>query len=299
MPRDFRWDDLQLFLTAYRTRSLTRAGEQLTLSQSTLSRRLTSFEEALGARLFDRTPEGLLPTELAERLLEPAERAEAATHDVARWSEGVDRGAEGEVKIAMTEGISFYFAAPELPRLLQRHPKLRVSFVLGTTSADLTRREADLAVRFYRPTSGDLVAKRLFVGEYAIYAAPALAERLGPGPHSLRGLPFIGWGETQSRQPEAKWEIERGVDVVARATSFPTRLALAEKGIGAIQLVRASAATYGRRLVELPTEPPNMATQMWLVTHRALREVPRIRAVWDWIEHIVTDPTAERSSGSE
>lgn len=281
-PDDFRWDDLKLFLAAYRTRSLTQAAARLSLNQSTLSRRLTGFEEALGARLFDRTPEGLRPTELAERLLEPAERAEAASHDVARWGARADREVDGEVRLALAEGIAFWIAAPALPRLLEKHPKLRVHLVVSVESVDLSRREADLAIRFYRPSRGDLIAKRIWRGPYGIYAAPALAERLGEGPHAFEGLPFVCWGEGQTGFPEARWEREVGVDPVARADVMTTRLALAQAGVGAIQLTR----DWGRQiagLVEIETEPQELEAEVWLVTHRTLREVPRVRAVWDWI----------------
>lgn len=286
-PADFRWDDLKLFLAAYRTRSLTQAAARLSLNQSTLSRRLTGFEEALGARLFDRTPEGLQPTELAERLLEPAERAEAASHDVARWGARADREVDGEVRIAVAEGVAYYILAPALPRLLERHPKLRVSLAVSVESADLTRREADIAIRFYRPSRGDLIAKRIWRGDYGVYAAPALAERLGEGPHALEGLPFVCWGEEQTGFPEGRWEREAGVDPIARADVMTTRLALAQAGVGAIELTR----DWGRSLpglVEIETEPTGLGAEVWLVTHRTLREVPRVRAVWDWIAEQIT-----------
>lgn len=281
---DFRWDDLRLFLAAHRTRSLTQAARRLGLNQSTTSRRLAAFEETLGARLFDRTPEGLVPTELAERLLAPAERAEAATHEAARVVAREEASLEGEVRVAVSEGMSYYVLAPAMARLREAHPGVRVTFVISVAMADLTRREADVALRFARPARGDLVGKRLWSGDYGVFGAPSLAARLGPGPHALAGLDFVGWDDqTQASIPEARWEAKAGVRCVVRASSITTRLALAQAGCGAIELARAWGRTLPG-LVELDTEPVDMSVDVWLVTHRALREVPRVRVVWEFIE---------------
>lgn len=283
----FRWDDLRVFLAAYREGSLTRAAAKLGLNQSTTSRRLAAFEEALGARLFDRTPEGLVPTGLAERVLGPAEEAEQASHEVVRLSAGVSRGVQGEVRIALTVGLSMYLLAPAMPRLRARHPDLRVSFVVGTSLADLTRREADLAIRFVRPTGAELVAKRIFEGPYAFFGAPSFAERIGPGPHSLTDIDFVGWNTEQTHFPEGNWEQRTGVRCVVRASELTTRIALAQAGMGAIAL----SETFGSRLeglVRLDGLPEaSMRASAYLVTHRSLRHVARIRAVWDFVEEVM------------
>ncbi len=279
---ELRWDDLQLFLVAHRTGSLTRAAARLGLNQSTTSRRLRAFEASLGQRLFDRTPEGLLLTEVGERLLPAAERAEAAALEAARVCMGTDAEIEGEVRIAISEGLSFYLVAPAIPRLQERHPGIRVTLLVSEAIADLTRREADLALRFVRPTRGDLVAQRIYAGGYGIFCAPSLAARLGKGPHRLATVPFVGWDATQSHFPEGGWEQRAGVRCAVRATSLPTRIALAVAGCGAIELARDWGATLPG-LVELDTEPCPLRAEVYLVTHRGIRDVPRIRAVWDFL----------------
>jgi DNA-binding transcriptional LysR family regulator len=279
---EIRWDDLQLFLVAHRTGSLTRAAARLGLNQSTTSRRLRAFEDVVGQRLFDRTPEGLLLTETGQRLLGAAEQAEAAALEAARVCMGTEVELDGEVRIAISEGLSFYLVAPAVPRLMQRHPGIRISMLVSDAIADLTRREADIALRFIRPTRGDLVAQRIYAGGYGIFAAPQLAARLGPGPHRIAALPFVGWDATQSHFPEGAWEQKAGVNCVVRATSLPTRIALAEAGAGAIELAREWGSTLPN-LVLLDTEPCPLRGEIWLVTHRGIRDVPRIRAVWDFL----------------
>ena len=281
---EYRWDDLRLFLAAYRTRSLTQAAARLGLNQSTCSRRLAAFEQAVGAALFDRTPGGLVPRELADRVLDAAERAEEASHDVARIVAGREQAIEGEVRVAVAEGMAFYVLAPATASLRARHPGLRVTYVVSTGVSDLTRREADVAVRFFRPSRGDLVAKRLYEGPYALFGSPEFADALGPGPHALDAVDFVGWDlETLPHIPEARWEQRAAVRAVVAATSLTTRIALAQAGVGAVELAR----DWGRSLpglVELHTAPVDLSAEVWLVTHRALASVPRVRAVWAFVE---------------
>ena len=281
---ELRWDDLSLFLAAHRAGSLTRAAAKLGLNQSTMSRRLAAFEEVIGGPLFDRTPDGLVPTDLAARLLGPAERAEEAAHDAARVVFDREHGVEGDVRLAVADGMADFVVAPGLAELRERHPGLRVTLFVSDALADLTRREADIGLRFVRPTRGDLVARCLYSGGYALFGAPGFAAALGAGPHELAGLPFVGWDpETQGHFPEAAWEARSGVRVVARATSLTARIRMAQGGVGAIQLVR----DWGRGLpglVRLDTAEIALSSEVWLVTHRALRDVPRIRAVWRFVE---------------
>jgi DNA-binding transcriptional LysR family regulator len=281
----FRWDDLRLFLVAFRTRSLTRSAAKLGLNQSTTSRRLKAFEEAIGARLFDRTPEGLVPTELAEQLLGPAEQIEAASFDIARMSVGREYALEGEVRLAVSEGLATFVVAPAVPQLRRRHPGIRLTMVVSNATADLSRREADLALRFFRPSRGDLVARRVYHGDYAVFGSRAFAKRIGRGPHALRSLDFVGWESGELQFPERKWELEAGLRCVVSASTFTTRVRLAEVGCGALALPRSFGRTVAG-LVELETERCPLKSEIWLVTHKALQAVPRVRVVWELAEEI-------------
>lgn len=272
MATDLRWDDLQLFLVAYRT-SLTRAATAMGLNQSTTSRRLTALEEAAGARLFERTPQGLVPTDVARRMLPAAERAETAALDAMRVIDGVDRDTVGEVRLAVSDGMAVFGIAPHLGLLRERHPGIVLSLVVSNAIADLSRREADLAIRFVRPTRGDLVGKRVFEGEYALFAASA-------EPRAL-----VGWDEDHQHLQEALWEASAGLPIVARASTISARVALARAGCGAIVVPRA----LGRRLdglVEVPGVQVPLRTEAWLVAPSALRDVPRVHAVWQFVEEM-------------
>lgn len=284
-PFDFRWDDLRLFLAAYRARSLTAAAKALGLNQSTLSRRLASFEEGLGVPLFERTREGLVATAAADEILPAAELAEEASLDVARRVAPHVREVSGEVRVALTGGIGRLFA-PLLAGLRRDHPGLVVTLLVSTSFADLTRREADIAIRFQRPERGDLVSQRIARLHYRIFASEELARALGPGPHAVQELPWIAWDhQTQLHFPETRWERSLGVRPAAHATDVLVRIEMALGGVGVIALPYAGP-TPVEGLVPIEVTGANLdahTVSVWLVTHAALRRVPRVAAVWDRI----------------
>lgn len=179
-PTAMNWDDLHLFLAAYRARSLTGAGKTLGLDQSTASRRLASLEKALKARLFDRVPGGLAPTGLAERVLPIAETAEGAAAAFVREAEAADEAVEGVVRLAVPDGIDSEFLVPLLPKLLAQYPGLVIELVASQQVANLARREADLALRLVRPRTGDLVARKVAVLAQGVWVHPWLGFGVWP-----------------------------------------------------------------------------------------------------------------------
>src|SRR5262245_52380943 len=137
-----RWDDVRLFLALHRERTLAGAAVVVGLDPSTLSRRLTALEEALGTRLFDRTREGFAPTEGAEVLLAAAEEMASAHARFSRDASGFERVAEGTVRLSVPPGLAEVFVAPALVRLRAEHPRIQVEVDASVRFVDLTRREA-------------------------------------------------------------------------------------------------------------------------------------------------------------
>jgi DNA-binding transcriptional LysR family regulator len=283
---EFRWDDLRVFLAIVRERNLSRAARRLGVNQSTTSRRLAAFEADLGVLLFDRTPDGLVPTAAAEDLLPAAERAEQAANDVTRVVAGHDAHPEGVVKVAMPDGMAASVFVPALPMLIARHPRIRVDVLAGSQLVDLSRREADLAIRFMRPTRGDLVSRKIATLSHEIIASPAYAEAHAGA--ALRELDWITWDESLSHIPEMLWFARRvGVEPRMRTNSPTGLLAAVRAGLGVtVFATGGSALAQGLAPIEtdVPMPPP---VEVWLVGHRALRDVPRIRATWDFILEIV------------
>ncbi len=283
----YRWDDLRVFLAVMKEKSFTKAGALLQTNQSTVSRRIASLEQALGLVLFDRTPDGLLPTQAAKQIATEAEVIEQATHQIARLVEGRDAACEGVVRLAVSDGVGAHLIAPVLPHFYRQYPNIQLELVSGNAVLDLSRREADLAFRFVRPTQGDLVFKMLAQCSYGIYINYALWKSLGQ-PTDLAQLPWLAWDTSLSHLPEAQWHNQVvGVSPVLRSNHMGTLLNAALSGVGALPLVDLFAQ-WMPQLTKIPVhQPMPRDMQIWLVGHRTLRHVPRIQAVWNFLEELV------------
>lgn len=283
-----RWDDVRVFLAARRHPSLGAAARSLGLDTSTMSRRLTSFEEAIGARLFERTRGGLLPTHAAELITEAAEAMEAAHGRLVRDATDVETAVEGTVRFAAAPGMTDVFVAPALVRLREKHPRIRIELDASVRPLDLTRREADIALRSVAPTGADLVVAKLGTGRWIPAASPELAKSLGKLV-SWRDAPWIGWDRDLASFAPARFvEQHAGKDnVVLRTSHFASQIAAAESGLAAMLVpepyVRARALVPLRLGETLRATTETLPVDsLWLVGHRALRTVPRVAAVWDF-----------------
>lgn len=284
-----RWDDLELLLALGREGTLSGAATRLGVNTSTIGRRLDAMEARCGAHLFDRTPSGIHPSELARALLPIAESMEQVAADALRVIAGRETEPEGLVRVTAPPGLANWFIAPALVELRRRYPKLVVELDASVGYADLTRREADLALRISRPTSGELVAQRLVEADSVIAAAPERVRELGKLT-SLDQIEWITWGRELAGFADAVWVSEH-VDpsrIVLRTSSMDAQLHAAKAGLGAMLLQRPFAAWTG--LTELPLAAslarrlaarPRAA--LWLVGHAALLDVPRVRVVWDFV----------------
>jgi len=283
-----RWDDLRIFLAAFREGSCAAAGARLGVNQSTISRRIAALESDLGVRLFDRTPDGLLPSAAAEEIVPRAELFEATAAELIDAVEGLDTRLGGVVRIASPDLIASELLAPALPAFLRERPGLRVELTTGDAIVDLTRREADLALRFVRPDSGDLVVRRVGTFRFGVFGSKAyLDEHRGK---SAEELAWLDWDTTQAYLPDAAWlrTAFRGIEPVLRTTSLGVRLRATRGGLGVSVLARPLAELYPE-LEELKGLPAIPEIPVWLVGHRALRNLPRVKAVWAFLEELTAE----------
>ena len=294
-----RWDDVRIFLAAHRHKSLGAAAARLGLDTSTMSRRLSAFEESLGLRLFERTREGLHPTRAAEHVLAAAEAMEAAHARLARDASGVETEAEGIVRLSVAPGMGDVFVAPVLKRLRDRHPKITIELDASVRAIDLTRHEADLALRSLEPHGADLIITKVATAQWVAAASPKLVKRLGRV-SSWRDVPWITWDRDLASFPAARWVSEHvgKADIAFRTSQFTSQLVAAESGLG---VVLAPVPYVKRRALEAvryssalaPSAEAWPTDTVWLVGHRALREVPRVAAVWAFLAEEMRAATRE------
>ena len=203
-----RWDDVRIFLAAYRLESLGMAASRLGVDTSTVSRRIAAFEEHLGVRLFERTREGLLKTRAAEQMFAAAEAMETAHARLSRDASDVEARAEGTVRLTVDPGVAESFVVPTLARFRAAHPRIAIELDASPLPRDLGRREADLALRSMKVTGADLVATKVSAASWLPVGSPALVAELGALP-SWDAAPWVAWDRDMSGFAPAQWVAKR------------------------------------------------------------------------------------------
>ncbi len=230
-------------------------------------------------------------TEAADGLLPVAEEIEHGMARFAGAAESLEREVTGLVRIACPSDAAEVRIVPHLCELLARHPGLQVELLPGEEVVDVARRAADIAMRVVRPETGDLIVKKLPSVEFVPAAAPPLAEVLGTV-RSWGDVPWVTWGDRFAHIPTARWvKAHARVEPIVRSDSLRLQIAVVERGLGVALIPTPSVAHYGlvpvRALPRLRrSSAPYPTSEVFLVTHRALRRVPRVSAVWDFlVEH--------------
>ncbi len=277
------WDDLRYFLEVQRAGSLTGAGVKLEADQSTVGRRLSSFEAKLGARLFFRTPDGFVATPAGERLLPRALQIEEEVEAIAREVSGEEARLTGNVRLTAPHALGACIVAPLLVDLGERWPGIDLELITDDRYLSLSRREADMAVRVGRPVDDpSLVARRLCALGNGVYAARRYVARYGrPGP-GFQGHRIIA---SEGSRIEDAWVARNaaGARVVLRSNSTAVQVAAVEAGMG-IAMLSSYQFWESKTVVELVSpERLDLQQELWLVLHRDLQHNARIRACADFL----------------
>lgn len=279
------WDHLRFVLAVAEAGGVSAAARVLGVDAGTVSRRLDAVEAALHCKLFHRTRRGLTPTQAGLKLIAPAQRiaAEIAHLDIELSAE--DRGLAGPVVVTATEAIAAAFLAPILPALRACHPGIVIELVTDIRTLDLARREADIALRLVRPRLGDLRVRRLGEVGYGLYAAKGYIKQRGVPDIEAQcaGHDLIDWPLDYTIIAQVPWlrRNAAATQVAMRSGSAVARHAACAEGLG-LALLPCVLADGDERLQRVATKaPPDQ--EFWLVTHRDLARMPRVRAVLDAI----------------
>ena len=290
------WNAVRDFLAVARTGSLNRAAATLGVNATTVGRRVEALEAGLGLRLFQRAQTGFTLTDEGRDLIERAERIEAAANAFERRADASDH-VRGRVRLATAENLANFLLIPALPALRERHPELTVEIATDIRSANLHRREADLALRLVRPTQGNVTIKRVGTMRYGLYASSDYLARRDERERATGTMgnrarfetdDLIAWSETYADLPAAQW-IERTLEGRAPAlvaTSLYAQLIAAREGMGLVVLPCFLAAAEPE-LRRVPSEADAMAQGLWLTIHIDLAASARVRAVADFVEQTV------------
>ncbi|MEW5686793.1 MAG: LysR family transcriptional regulator [Pseudomonadota bacterium] len=277
------WDLLQSLHAVLEAGSFSAAARIRRLTQPTLGRHIDQLERQLGAPLFLRSPRGLQPTDLAlafrPHLADMAAAASAAGRDIA----GIVSGEGGVVRVTVSEIVGIEVIPPMLARFRAANPRIDVELTLSNKNDDLTRRDADVAVRMARPTQNSLVAKK--VGELGLgfHATPEYLAQHGT-PTSFDELvkhTLIGFDRAY---PELVNDLSIGRPITRDLFSYRTdndvaQLAAIRAGVG----IGVCQNRLGRReqLVRVMPGEFGFSLDIWIVMHETLRGSPRMRLMFD------------------
>src|SRR5262249_35706223 len=238
-PRTWQWDDVRFFLAVVHAGSLSGAARALGVGHVTVGRRIALLEERLGVTLLNRTPEGLATTSAGEAILRQCTAMETAALDLERIAAGRDMLTRGLVRVTTTEGLAYQLVAPVIAALRHAHPELQVDLIVGVRSLDIARSDADLAVRFARPSASDLICRRLGNVGFSLYASQRYLAKSGTPKRGqgLGGFDLISFtGAPAAMSPFFMGESLDGARIALRCDNPLIQLKAAADGAGIPQL---------------------------------------------------------------
>lgn len=279
------WSDLGFAIALGRTGTMSAAARALHVDHATVGRRVARLEEALGVSLFDKTPDGFLATAAGRAVLKAGEEVEARLATMRLELEPHALETSGPVRITAVETFFASVLEPRLDAFRNRFPDIELTLDDSATHRDLSRKEAEIAVRNPKPKQPNLICRRAFRVDCALYGSRAYVERFGlPRPLAeASGHFFVRYAAELAWVPEEKWldKHVRGFRVPARACSMRQLLGLVRAGLG-LGFIECLTGDPDPNLVRVPGTPVTHYTY-WLVAHEEAYKSPRVRAVFDFL----------------
>ncbi len=292
MSQNFDWRLIRCFLAALEQGSLLGAARALKSSQPTMGRHLAELESQLGVVLFERTGRGLKPTAMALQLADSARAMEASALQLTRQLTGAQASVTGTVRLSASQPVACLLLPQVLTQMRQDLPQIQVELVASNAVSNLLRREADIAVRMLRPTQATLVARKIGDVEMGIFGHSSYLVRRGTPrrvedlfAHELVGNDTV---DTIVRAARALGH-ELGREAFSlRSDDLMVQWSAVRSGfgLGFLGLYQAQAEPELQRVLPTLKIAP---LPMWLAVHREIRTSQRIRAVYDYLAHSLSE----------
>lgn len=273
------WEDLRTVLALVRHRTLAGAGSALGLNYTTIARRISRAEAALGTVLFERLADGYVPTEAGLAVARNAERMEQAEFDLTREVAAKDETLSGRLVITAPQLLIGAYLAPVMAQFSEVHPDVELVVRATNELLDLTRREADLAIRISRDPGDDLMGLRLAEQQTASFASPELATRITQEPEMR--IPWVSF-ISMDAPPKISLRTHPNGYIRMKFDDVVPVIGAAREGLGVARL----PMFIGRRepgLVQVPLLPPQPYADIWLVGHKDVWRAAKPRAFRDML----------------
>ncbi len=282
----FDWNKARAFLVTAEEGSLSAAARALDLSQPTLGRQVSALEEELGVTLFERAGKGLTLTDSGQALLEQVRGMGEAASRLSLTALGQSESLEGTVCISASEVTAAFTLTPLIQKLQKEAPGIQIELVASNQVSDLNRREADIAIRAFRPSQPDLIIRKLTNQHARMYATPDYLARLGnpTTPAEVNAAEFIGFADVTGYI-----EAMRRFGLQLTRQNFPITTAnhlvqweLVKQGAG-IGIMPDDIGDLEPSVCRVLPEVDPFDIELWLVVHQELRTNRRIRYVYDFL----------------
>ncbi|MEM7360431.1 MAG: LysR family transcriptional regulator [Pseudomonadota bacterium] len=277
------WDDLRYFLEAAQSRSLTAAASKLGTSVATLGRRIDALEQQLGLKLLHRGPNGVVLSEHGQSILNSARAGSEHFYQLERIATAIKTGRrDSPIRISSTESVLSEVLAPALPALLATDNQIQVDLVVSNENVDLTKREADLALRLGQPKTPGLIARRVGTIRLGMYASEQYLNNRSPEDIDLRQERILGYDSSFGDIPEVVWIKDQGLSQNLAAVSSSSYSLLNSTRAGAGITMLPDFMAQRRGLVKI-TAAPIPTRKPWLVYHRDMKNMRDIKLVKQWM----------------
>ncbi|WP_242128049.1 LysR family transcriptional regulator [Sphingobium sp. Sx8-8] len=267
---------MRIFLAIARAGSLGGAARALHLSHPTVGRRLRALEQAMGHVLFQRTADGLVPTEEGAAIVALAEQMEESALAMERRLAGQEQNYQGSLRISSADWFGAYVLPPIITDYVEAHPNVEIEVLTGTRLFSLAQREADIAFRIVPFETPDIVQRRLVGLAYGAYVAVDAPEPVfGDG----SGFRLITHDTSTGHFPDIAWLTESFPNArpILRSNNRNVQARMCSQGVGIAVLPQVIGRQLpDLRLLDLPAQPPGR--DIWMGYHRDLRHLSRLRA---------------------
>lgn len=286
------WNDIPYFLAVADSGSLSGAASILAVNHSTVFRRINTLEEKLGVRLFDRLPDGYSLTDTGTSVLQYARQAENSVISFERSIAGKDFRLSGEIRVTAPFSMASTFLAPCVAQFQAKQPGIKIEVVVSDALHDLSRRDADIALRATTNPPEYLIGRKVGDFIWHVYASKRYIKKFGQpaSMHTLQQHRLIGPDDSLLRLPAFKWLQEHcpTENFVCSASDLTTIAALCAQGLG---LAVLPSAYFAPTLVKLFALKPTFVDELWILTHPDLRHVARIRVFSEFLFNFLKKQT--------
>lgn len=293
MNRQLAWDDLRLILAIVEGGGLSGAARRLGSSHPTVYRHLGRIEERLGVRLFERTGGQYVPTPAGEEVAAAARRIETEVVAVERRVVGQDLRPSGTVRVTTTDSLLDGLLSPVFADFRRAHPHIDVEVAVSNQVFSLSKREADVAIRPSTSPPETLVGRRIGSIAQAVYARRDLVPAHAGEP-DLHAMDWVGPDEGMAYRLLDQWMDARAVAAPCRyrVDTVAGMYAAVRDGAG-LGVLPCYLGDGDARLVRLGEPIPDLAVDLWLLTHPDLRRTARVRAFLDFVAGAMRDRGAQ------